>query len=233
MVVMDRKGRRILTPVAAPKRWVAIGLVLQLLGVGPPAAYLISKIRHENIGGHITAATVRLTWHGQVHTTTGLLVLIAGAAVFAIGSVVMARPYVNRPATLFIAVPVAAVAGMLILGVVALLIAAAITLAENLDLSDTPDVIDGAHKGARRLRRSAGGPTCTHSFAATASRSLHLALPSLSGQHTPSATESALRVRALSQARPAKGRCSGTDSAIPHPRVSPTDKVPHPHRKPA
>lgn len=159
MVVTDRTGRRILNPVVAPRRWVAIGLFLQLVGVGAPAAYLVTKLRHESIGGHITAAMVKLVWHDRIHTTSGLFVLIGGAVVYAIGSVIMARAYVNRPVILLIAVPIAAAAGMLILGVIALIIAVVIALAEGTDLSEAPDVVDGARKGAKRLRRSLQRPT--------------------------------------------------------------------------
>jgi hypothetical protein len=96
-------------------------------------AYLWAKVRHQNIGGHITAAMIRLAWHGEVHTRQGLAVLAAGAVVYAAGSVLVARPYVSRPVTLFVAVPVAAVAGMLVLGVLALIAAVAIALWWNTD----------------------------------------------------------------------------------------------------
>jgi hypothetical protein len=58
----------------------------------------------------------------------------------------MARPYVRRPVTLLIAVPVASVIGMLVLGVVVLVVIVAI----RLDLGDTfvPDW--GGRKGKRR-----------------------------------------------------------------------------------
>jgi hypothetical protein len=47
-------------------------------------------------------------------------VLITGAAIYAAGSVLLAQPYVSRPTTPFIAVSVAAVAGMVMLGAPAL-----------------------------------------------------------------------------------------------------------------
>ena len=87
------------------------GLILQAVGAGGVAAYVWLKIRHQNVSGHVTATTIRLAWHGEVHTRQGLAVLAAGAAViYAVGSVLMARPYVSRPILLFVAVPVAAVA---------------------------------------------------------------------------------------------------------------------------
>lgn len=71
-------------------------------------------------------------WHGQIHTTTGLLVLIGGVAFFPPVASSWAGPHMSRPETVLIADPVVAMAGMLILGVVAVLIAAAIALAEGL-----------------------------------------------------------------------------------------------------
>ena len=57
--------------------------------------------------------------------------LAVGAAIYAIGTVVMARPYVSRPTTLLIAVPIAAVAGMLVLGVLALVVGALLSAVAN------------------------------------------------------------------------------------------------------
>jgi hypothetical protein len=112
-----------LGPVGSRAPWVAGGLVLQAVSAGGVAAYLWHKIRHQNARGHITAAMIRLAWHGEVHTRPGLAVLVAGTVVYAAGSVLMARPYISRPVTLFVAVPLAAVAGMLVLGILALIVA--------------------------------------------------------------------------------------------------------------
>lgn len=71
--------------------------------------------------------------------------MIAGAMVYAIGSVVMARPYVTSPVMLFVAVPIAAAAGMLLLGVLVLVIAALVGALGSFDLPDF---------GGRRRRRS-------------------------------------------------------------------------------
>jgi len=104
---------------------------LQAIGIGGVAAYVWVTVRHQNFGGHVTAATIRLAWHGEVHTRPGLAVLAAGAVIYAAGSVLMARPYVARPMTLFLAVPVAAVAGMLVLGVLAFIAVLLIVLADG------------------------------------------------------------------------------------------------------
>lgn len=90
-------------------------------GLGGVTAFLWAKLRRQDIGGHITAATFRLMWHGEVRTRTGVAVLVIGAVIYAVGSVLLARPYVSRPVTLFIAVPAAAVAGMVVPGALALL----------------------------------------------------------------------------------------------------------------
>jgi hypothetical protein len=112
------------------------GFLLQAAGAGGVAAFLWLKVRHENLAGHITTVMVRLAWHAEVHTRQGLAVLIAGAVVYAVGSVVMARPYVSNPWTLLVAVPTAAVVGMALLGILALLVALIVFLAStNADLN--------------------------------------------------------------------------------------------------
>jgi hypothetical protein len=128
-------GRRILGPVRSRAPWVAGGLVLQAVGAGGVSAYLWHRVRHQNADGHITAAMIRLAWHGEVHTRSGLAVLAAGTIVYAVGSVLMARPHVARPVTLFVAVPLTAVAGMLVLGLLALIVALVMAaVANNVDV---------------------------------------------------------------------------------------------------
>ena len=116
-------GRWVLRPVRSRALWTAGGLAMQIAGLGGVTAFLWARLRHQDIGGHITAATFRLLWHGEIHTRTGVAVLAAGAVIYVAGSVLLARPHVSRPVTLFIAVPVAAVAGMAVLGVLALVVA--------------------------------------------------------------------------------------------------------------
>jgi len=110
---------------------VIAGLTLQTLSVAGVAAFAWTRLRRQGIGGHLTAATIRLAWHSDVHTRAGLVVLAAGAVIYAVGSILTARPYVSRPATLFIAVPAAAVAGMLALGALALIVALVLTALAN------------------------------------------------------------------------------------------------------
>ena len=128
-------------------------MVLQAAGAGGVAAYLWHTVRHQNAGGHITAAMIRLAWHGEVHTRSGLAVLVAGTFIYAVGSVLMARPYVSRPVTLLVAVPLAAVAGMLVLGILAFIVA--LVCAVLAGIGDIP-VLDfdfgGRGKKAKRSR---------------------------------------------------------------------------------
>jgi hypothetical protein len=139
-------------PVLGPLRtsypWVIWGLIVQALGVGSVAVVVWRSIRNQSFGSHVTAQMIKFAWHSQLHTRTGLIVLTAGAVVYAIGSVVMARPYLTRPVTLFVAVPIAAVAGMLLLGVLVLVIA---VLVSALASGDIPDVGgSGRRNGTRR-----------------------------------------------------------------------------------
>ena len=117
-------GHRILAPLRSRWPWVVWGLIVQALGVGSVAVVMWRNIRDQSLGGHITAEMVRFAWHSELHNRAGLIVLAVGTVIYAIGSVVMARPYVSRPATLLIAVPLAAVVGMLLLGVLALAVSA-------------------------------------------------------------------------------------------------------------
>jgi len=140
----EATGQRILGPLRSRYPWVIWGLIVQALGMGSVAVVVWKGARNQSVGSYVTAQTIKFAWHSQLHTKAGLIVLAAGAVVYAAGSVVMARPYVTRPGTLFVAVPLAAVAGMLLLGVLALVIAALVNAA---DIDPFPDV------GGRKRRR--------------------------------------------------------------------------------
>lgn len=142
-------GRRILGALRARVPWVVSGLALQAAGAGGVAAYVWLNVRRQGFGGHVSAATIQLAWHSEVHTRQGLSVLAAGAVVYAAGSVVMARPYLTRPVGLFVAVPAAAVAGLLVLGVLALLVTLLIVALENGDLDFGLDFGGGRGKPKR------------------------------------------------------------------------------------
>ena len=146
-------GQRMLSPVGSRALWTVSGLAVQAAGLGGVTAFLWAKLRHQDAGGRISAATFRLTWHGEIHTRTGVAVLITGALIYAAGSVLLARPHVTRPATLFLAVPVAAVAGMMVLGVLALVVAFMISALGDQTGPDVDLGGGGSRKRARRRRR--------------------------------------------------------------------------------
>ena len=140
-------GRRRLTPPESRVPWVVWGAILQVFGLGSIAVVMWQNMRQQGISGHITAEMVKLAWHSELHTQSGLVVLIAGSVVYGAGSVVMTRPYISSPAALFIAVPIAAVAGMLILGVLIVILWVLFFVAEN-NIDDIfPDI-----GGSRRRR---------------------------------------------------------------------------------
>jgi hypothetical protein len=62
----------------------------------------------------------------------------------------MARPYVSGPVTLFVAVPVAAVVGMLVLGILAVIVAPLVAAVANGDWLDLGFDFDGRGKKAKR-----------------------------------------------------------------------------------
>lgn len=138
--VMD--SRRILGPLRSRYPWVVWGLTIQVLGVGMVAAVLWRSIRSQSLGGHITAEMIKFAWRSELHTPAGVSVLAAASVIYAAGSVVMARPYISRPLALFVAVPIAAVAGLLVLGVLALVMTVLYLALENGDFDfgfDFPD----------------------------------------------------------------------------------------------
>jgi hypothetical protein len=143
-------GHWVLAPLGSRWPWVVWGLTVQALGVGSVAAVMWRNIRNQSLGGHITAEMVRFAWHSELHNRAGLIVLAVGAVIYAVGSVVMARPYVSRPATLLIAVPIAAVVGMLLLGVLALALAALFSALAN---SDGVSFGDGGRRDRRKDRQ--------------------------------------------------------------------------------
>ena len=123
--------RRLPGGLRARLPWVAWGLLVQALGAGCIAIVAWHGVRLQGIAGHITSEMIRLAWRSELHTHAGLVVLVAGSVVYAGGSVLMARPYVSGPVTLFVAVPIAAVAGLLMFGVLALAAAALAAVLAN------------------------------------------------------------------------------------------------------
>jgi hypothetical protein len=121
-----------LRPVRRKWPWIVGGLALQLVGIGAPVVYVLDKAKHKNVGGSLTRATVRFAWHEAIHSHAGLALLIARAVGFAIGAVLLARPFAKSWLTLLVAVPIAAVAGLLVLGAAALVVGLAVAGLEGL-----------------------------------------------------------------------------------------------------
>jgi hypothetical protein len=124
-------------------------VAIQALGVAPVAAIMWRSIRHQSLGGHITAEMIRFAWHSELHARAGVIALVAGSVIYAAGSVVMARPYISRPLALLVAVPLAAVAGLLVLGVIVLVIAAVFALIQG----DIGFDFGGSDRRRRKARR--------------------------------------------------------------------------------
>ena len=80
--------------------------------------------------------------------------MIIGALVFVVGSMLMARPFVTSMFTMFVAIPIAALAGLLILGAAAILVA--LLLAGADDALDFADFGSGSSTSRRRRRRDEG-----------------------------------------------------------------------------
>jgi hypothetical protein len=148
-------NRRELSPVHSRGRWIAWGLALQVIGVGIPVVTAIRRA-HEAVGGALTHYTIRLVWHEMLRSGADVALIVLGVALFVAGAVALARPFVRRVSTLLVAVPLAAVAGLAVFGVVALLVAlviAATASAGDADLGGAlADFLPDGWPGRRRLK---------------------------------------------------------------------------------
>ena len=156
MTVVDAApDRRDLPPVRARGRWIAWGLALQVVGVGVPVVTALHRAHEASVGGAVTHYTVRLTWHEMLRSRADVALIVLGVVLFAVGAVLLARPLWRRPATLLVAVPLAAVAGLAVFGVLALVCTAVIATTADVSgadwgqlLSDLP--FDWPGDGRRR-----------------------------------------------------------------------------------
>src|SRR5436309_2935178 len=123
--------RRELAPVRARGRWIAWGLALQVIGVGIPVSEAVRRAHEANVGGAVTHYTVRLVWHEMLRSGADVALIVLGVVLFVAGAVMLARPFVRRISTLLVAVPLAAVAGLAVFGVVALVVAAVLAAASG------------------------------------------------------------------------------------------------------
>ncbi len=145
---------RQLQPVARRGTWVAWGLALQAIGLGIPLTAALSHANRDGVLGSATHYTLRLLWHEMLRSHADVGLLLLGVVVFVLGAVIMARPFVRRRATLLVAVPAAATAGVAVLGVLALVCAAVIALING--SGDAQQLLDGVSwpgGGPRKRRR--------------------------------------------------------------------------------
>lgn len=147
-----------LAPVRRRGVWVAWGLVLQVVGVAIPAAVAFDRINHDDAVGTVTHYTFRLVLHEMLRRRADVALVVLGVIVFAAGSVVLARPFVTGRLALFVAVPLAAVAGIAVFGLIAVVIAAILAIGANggggggaSDLAG--GLMDWPFDGGRRRRR--------------------------------------------------------------------------------
>jgi hypothetical protein len=129
--VTSRLLDRELRPVEHRARWLAWGLALQAVGVGIPLTAALSRANKDGVGGTLTHYTVRLVWHEMLRSRADVALIALGVALFAAGGIVLARPFVRRPFALFVVTPLAATIGFALLGVIALVCAVVIALAES------------------------------------------------------------------------------------------------------
>jgi hypothetical protein len=122
----SREGE--LRPVGRRSVWVAWGLALEVIGAGIPVTVALVRAHREGLLGSVTHYTVRLIEHELLRSRADVALIILGVLVFVAGAVVLARPFVTRRLTLFLAVPLTAAAGIIVLGVVALICAVVIAI---------------------------------------------------------------------------------------------------------
>jgi hypothetical protein len=134
-----RRGQ--LDPVEHRARWIAWGIALQAIGVGIPVLTALHRAHEASVGGALTHYTVRLVWHEMLRSRADIALIVLGVVLFAVGAVLLARPFVRRPVALLVAVPLAGVAGLAVFGVVALVIAAVIAVIGDTGSGDVGEAI--------------------------------------------------------------------------------------------
>jgi hypothetical protein len=102
-----------------------------VIGAAIPLTIALHLANKDGVLGSITRYTVRLVWQQMAHSGGDLALVLVGVALFIAGSVVLARPFVRRRSTLLVGVPLAAVAGLLVFGVFAVVIAAVIAVEQD------------------------------------------------------------------------------------------------------
>lgn len=123
------RGSSGLRPVAKRWPWITCGLIIQAAAVAIVLAWGYRKYKDDAVDGAALKTTVKLIWADTMHSHAGIAVLAAAAVLFAAGSMLLARPYVKSMPMLVVGVPLAAVAGLVVLGALALVVAFVVFLA--------------------------------------------------------------------------------------------------------
>lgn len=145
--------RHQLQPVHARGRWIGWGLALQVVGVGIPVVTALRRAHEAGVGGALTHYTVRLVWHEMLRSGADVALIALGVVLFVAGAVVLARPFVRRVSTLVVAVPLAAVLGLAVFGLVALVVGLVVALTASAGDADWSGLADFLPDGWPRRRR--------------------------------------------------------------------------------
>jgi hypothetical protein len=144
-----------LAPVQRRRAWVAWGIFAQLVAIASPVAWVVVRAKHEAVTGLAARVTVLAAARESLHTRTGLIILGESLLLFAVGSVLVARPFVRSLGMLLVAVPLAAIVGVLVLGALALVVAVVVALISlNVDLPGG----GGAGATSRKAKPTKGRP---------------------------------------------------------------------------
>lgn len=113
-----------LVPIKPEHRWKwwLSGLAVQFVTVGAAVAWAYNRFKHDSVAGATLRTTLTLVWKEMLHEPAGVGLLVVAAIGVAVGGVLLARPHVTNLWVLLVAVPVGAIAGLLILGAAVLLI---------------------------------------------------------------------------------------------------------------
>jgi hypothetical protein len=104
-----------LPPVRRRGTWITWGLALQAISVAIPVTTALRRAGHDGLLASMTHYTIRLIGHQTLRSRADVALILLGIVAFVAGAVVLARPFVTRRLTLFVAVPAAATAGIALL----------------------------------------------------------------------------------------------------------------------
>jgi hypothetical protein len=149
------RGSSGLRPVAKKWPWITCGLIIQAAAVAIVLAWAYRKYKDDAVEGAALKTTVKLIWADTMHSHAGIAILAGSAVLFAVGCVLLARPHVRSMPMLLIGVPAAAVAGLVVLGGLALVVAVLAALAyagfDNVSTGSGRSVSGGKKKKEEQL----------------------------------------------------------------------------------